>query len=164
MKKAFFLLFFLAFGLNSAFSQSEDKPVEIEKALLKKYLSYDNRSISPKQVCQIVEDVPEAYRHAQIGYDLRIARNTCFIISGANLVGYICCRFLPQPYDVKLCRITGVTCLGSLVLGVTFGAISNSHSAKAAQIYNATIGETAYNKVNLGFGFTPNGIGLTLSF
>ena len=169
MKKVFFLLLFLAAGINVTFSQTENKPIEIEKSLLKTYLYQDTcrTAVTPKMLCEIVAGVPEAQRDAQIARGFRIARNSCFIASGANLTFCVVSRYLTSRYSsfyLARIRISGIACVGFLATGCIFGAISNSHATKAANIYNAKIGETAHNDVSLDFGLTPNGIGLTLCF
>lgn len=169
MKKVFFLLLFLAAGINATFSQTENKPIEIEKSLLKTYLYQDTcrTVVTPKMLCEIVAGVPEAQRDAQIARGFRIARNSCFILSGASLTYFIVSTYLPKhnytSYRISK-NISGIVCVGSLAAGCVFGAISNGHTTKAANIYNAKIGETAHNNVSLDFGLTPNGIGLTLCF
>lgn len=169
MRKTILLLLFLATGIATAFSQAESMPIEIDRSTFRSYLYQDcgRITVTPERLCEIVKDVPEAQHDAKVAKNFAKARNNCYYITGASILTYLAARYLPwdnrTTYLLRL-QVCEVVCVGSLVASCVLGPISNHHATKAAKIYNAKIGETSYNDVNLDFGFTPGGVGMTLSF
>lgn len=161
MKKLLLVFAVLFIGLSSINAQSSNEPIVIEKTFLgRKYYQGDKaiRRISDlKDIVANDELALKEMKKADVanGFSLVLSVVGGFAV-GWELGCWIYDRFNPYVFGVGA---------GVAAVGIGLSALTNSHVKKGVMIYNENLGKTSCgDPIQLDFGLTPGGVGLTLSF
>ena len=163
MKKAFLLLLFLTSCLTSVFSQTENDSILSKKVFLGyKYYTKDI-NLNSKQVREIVSNDGDTEKQLKLAEIDDVCSNAFCYVGGFTL-GYTITTSIIDGTFLKPYYYVCAFGLGCIITGGFFAKLSDNHIMNAVNIYNAKIGGTALNNVELSFGLNPGGIGFTLSF
>lgn len=161
MKKLLLVFVFLFIGLSAINAQSSNEPIVIEKGFLgHKYYHGDkivNRIGDMKAIVANDEWALKEVKKASVtsGFSTALASIGGFAM-GWELGNLIFGRFNPYVFA------GGV---GVAAIGIGLSVLADSQLKKGATIYNENLGKNSNgDSVQLDFGLTPGGIGLTLSF
>ena len=160
MKKVFLTLIALLFvGLASAFAQTANDTIAMEK---NKYYYHGLQIESMRQMKSLVANDELALKEVK---KAAVTSGFSYVLSycggfalGYELGSYLFGNFSPNPYVLA----GGVALAG---VGIGLGFLADSQLQKGVAIYNANLGATSYGgSIQVDFGLTPGGVGLTLSF
>lgn len=156
-------MLFMAWGVASVFSQVSNDSIYVEKAVGGYNFVKSGISLTLNQIYDLLENDPETK------HDVRLAKTDEAFIQffgyvGGFSVGYALSDMLFGRGNNKIDLIVVGSGLGSIAVSFLFSKAASNHLLNATNIYNTHLGKTPNNDVSLNFGFTPNGVGLTLSF
>ena len=164
MKKITVLfLMLMVFGLSAAFAQANNDTIVMVKAFGGHKFEKSGVDLTINQMRDIVKDYPDALKEMRLAKTNEVI-DYVFAYSGGFCIGWALGSAITG-YGEETSLYTAGIGIGLVAIGFGFGALADGHAVKAATIYNAHLGDKSKAEcVNLGFGFTPSGIGLTLRF
>ena len=161
MKKLLLLFALLFIGLSSINAQSSNEPIVIEKGFLAhKYYHGDKIVKRMSDMKAIVANDEWALKEVQKAsvtnvFSIALASVGGFAI-GWELANWAFDRFNPYVFA------GGV---GVAAIGIGLSVLADKQLKNGATIYNENLGKNSNgDSVQLDFGLTPGGVGLTLSF
>ena len=158
MKKVFlFLVAMLFVGFASAFAQSVNDSITVEK---NKFYYHGMQIESMSQMKSLLANDELALKEAK---KAGVANGFAYVFAycGGFALGWEIVDLIKG--DLNPYILAGGVGLTAAGFGLSY--LANSHLKKGVAIYNGNLGATSYgNNVNLDFGLVPGGVGLTLSF
>ncbi len=163
--KKFTLLFLMlmAFGVSASFAQTNNDSISIVKVFGGHKFEKSGIELTMNQISGIVDANPDARRQMRLANTDEIF-SSAFAYSGGFCLGFALAEVIMGKADEATLILSGIG-VGMAAIGIGLGSLADSHVVKAANIYNMHLGDKSNHEgANLSFGFTPGGIGLTLSF
>ena len=163
--KKFTLLFLMlmAFGVSASFAQSNNDSISMVKVLGGHKFEKSGIQLSVNQIRGIVDADRDAKKQMQLAKTDEVF-SYIFSYIGGFCIGYAIGDAITGHADTSTAYLAGIG-VGGVAIGLGFSSLADRHVVKAANIYNMHLGNQSNNEgADLGFGFTPGGIGLTLSF
>ncbi len=150
------LLGLLLTTIVAASAQNTSDSIEVRK----KSFFQNGKLLSPNQLLDITRPVPAAYaemKAAKSNYNVA----TVLGFTGGFLIGW--------PIGTAIAGgdpewvMAGI---GAGLVGISIPLLSayNKRSQKAVDIYNSTLKQTGYNRIDLKLGLTCNGLGIRMTF
>lgn len=144
---------------SNLFAQNQSDSIEVKKRLGTVFIQ-NGRYLTPRQLLDITESNPEAYKEMKIAktnYDV----GTVFGFAGGFLVGW--------PVGTAIAggkpnwTLAGIGA-GLIVVSIPFSSAYTKHAKNAVNIYNNGIRQTGMKNFDLKLGLASNGIGLKITF
>lgn len=140
-------------------AQNASDSIEVKKGRGTSYLQ-GGKVLTPKQLLDITQPVPEA--HAE----MKVAKSNYNV---ATVLGFAGGFLIGWPLGTAIAGgdpewvMAGI---GAGLVGISIPLLSayNKRSQKAVDIYNSTLQQTGYNRMDLKLGVTCNGLGLRMTF
>lgn len=152
------LLGFLFIFQGELLAQQNQRP--IEKTHKKGVYKYNNTRLSPKQLMELTESNPVAYRQmkkAKSHYDLA----TIFGTIGGGVVGWaIGSSISGKDFNFGLLTVGGIFIACSIPFIIDY----KNRSKIAVEHYNSRLNMSEYKTIDYKLAFTGNGLGLVVSF
>ncbi|WP_207431493.1 hypothetical protein [Sabulibacter ruber] len=141
------------------FAQSVSDTIEVKKGFSTVFRQ-NGRNLTPKQLLDITQSNPEAYK------EMKIAKGKAGV---ANVLGYAGGFLVGWPIGAAIgggepnWALAGIGA-GLIGVAIPFATSFSKHTQNAARIYNSGLTQTGMNHFDLKLGFTGNGLGLNLKF
>ncbi len=152
------LLGFLSIFNGQLLAQQNQRPIEITHK--KGVYKYNNTRLSPKQLLELTESNPVAYRQmkkAKNHYDLAIIFGTI----GGGVVGWaIGSSVSGKELSYGLLTVGGIFIACSIPFIIDY----KNRSKIAVEHYNSRLNMSDYKPIDYKLAFTGNGLGLVVSF
>ena len=152
------LLVFLFIFQGELLAQQNQRPIEITHK--KGVYKYNNSKLSPKQLMELTESNPAAYRQmkkAKNHYDLA----TIFGTIGGGVVGWaIGSSISGNELSFDLLTVGGIFIACSIPFIIDY----KNRSKIAVEHYNSRLNMSEYKTIGYRLAFTGNGLGLVVSF
>ena len=147
----------LIVGLASTYSQNADDTIVVDG---NKFYYHGMRIESMRQMKSIVANDVDALKEVKKASAIVIVADVIGYIGGFA-VGYEVAGLFFDNFNPYILG-AGLAVAGAGI-GISFAA--NKHLKKGAAIYNANLGKTSYGgEIELQFGLSPGGAGITLRF
>ncbi|MCQ2320274.1 MAG: hypothetical protein MJZ91_02945 [Bacteroidales bacterium] len=158
------LLAALLLSFSSVWAQDSDNTMEVRKNVTTYSITRNGRELSAKDIKYIVAQDPEAFYIAKKASNRKTTARA-MAIPGAVLMAGGVVGLLSDNVNSSFVSVSLVSGLALCVGSIPFAYNAKKQAAKAVNIYNENLKSTSYwDNAELNFGFTGNGIGLTLSF
>jgi hypothetical protein len=151
------LVAMLIVGLASTYAQHADDTIAVNGS---KFYYHGMRIESIRQMKSIVANDADALKEVKKANATNIAANVLAYVGGFALGYEVAGLFFDNfnPYILG----AGVAVAG---LGIGLSFVANNQIKKGVSIYNANLGKTSYGgEIELQFGLSPGGAGITLNF
>ena len=162
MKKSVLFLLFMALGIASAFSQTSNDSIYVEKAFGGHKFIKSGVALTNDQLCEILREDPDTQQELKKS-KVNNGFGQAFACIGGFGIGYSVTSMILRGAEERY-LIMGGASIGIAALAFVFVSASDKNMVNATSIYNANLGKTAGGDVSLNFGLTQSGVGLTLSF
>jgi hypothetical protein len=156
MKREIIISFILFIAYSNAHAQSENDTILMVK---NKYI-IDGKVLRPNQMLELMKNYPDAYnsmKKAKSNYNGAMA---CAYIGGF-CVGYPLGQALAGGDPAWVMAGIGA---GLIILCIPLNNAYNTNAKAAVKLYNSQLHQTGMREIELYFGLTANGIGMTCRF
>ncbi len=158
MRKILFIGILL-FTIVNSFGQNTKDSIEIRSGFSTTFRQ-NGKLLTPKQMLDVTllnSQAHEEMVYAKTNYDI----GSVFAACGGFLIGWPCGTYLGGGKPNWNLALGGASlCL----LTIPFNSAYIRHAKNAAIIYNSGLKRTSFNSINIQYGFTSEGIGITLKF
>lgn len=153
----------MAFGVSASFAQTNSDSISIVKVFGGHKFEKSGIELTMNQISGIVDANPDARRQMRLA-DTDEVFSCIFCYTGGFCIGWALGEAITGRANASTAYLAGIG-VGVAAIGIGFSSLADGHVVKAANIYNMHLGDQSTNEgADLSFGFTPGGIGLTLSF
>ena len=158
MKKTI-LISLLLFSILNSFAQNSRDSIEIRNGFGTTFRQ-NGKLLSEKQLESIVQSNKEASKEMKIA-KINYTAGNVFSFCGGLCIGWPIGTYLGGKKPDWNIAFAGV---GLLIVSFPFSINYTLHAKNAANIYNNGLKLTSFNSVNIIYGLTNNGLGITLKF
>lgn len=161
---------------SSVILLSQQGPIEVQKQGLKKNYVQEGTVLSPKQLASTLKSYPESSEPYKISNTTGIVGSALLGVSalylGAGQLYYSIKEIQAindndlaaiNEYEEKSLRVLVVGAVG-VIVSVPFVIISSSSMKKSLNIYNSQFNGSFIDDLQIDFGITQGGIGITATF
>jgi hypothetical protein len=158
VKKAIIISVFLLSYFQLC-AQSQSDSIEVRRGLGAVF-SQNGKKLTPRQLLDITQANPEAYKEMKIAKSNYGVGNV-FGFAGGLMVGWTLGTAMGggQPNWT----VAGVGA-GLIGVSIPFSVAYTRHAKNAVRIYNDGLKQTGMNQVDLRLGMTGTGVGLRMAF
>lgn len=153
----FYIFFLLIFGRLSA--QEKPDTIRVEKSFGTVFI-WKGERLTSRQMMDITKSDPEAYQ------EMKTAKSN---EAGASIFGFTGGFLIGWPLGTAIAggepnwTLAGIGA-GLVLIAIPFSSAYTKHATKAVRIYNRTIRQSGYQRPQIRFGPSMNGIGFTCTF
>jgi len=163
MKNVYLIAFVFGFLFLSSFqssAQNQSDSIYIKKQLGTIFLQ-NGKALTPSQLMEVTKNNPEAYKEMKIAKSNSSA-SMVFAAIGGGLMGWPVGTMLGGGDPNWLLALAGVGVL--VAVSIPFSVSYTKHATKGMEIYNSGVIQAPPKEVSMHFGFTGNGLGLSVNF
>ena len=155
-----FYLIFLVLNvcIGAAMAQQADRKIVLKPSFGGLQFERDGETLSPAQVQQLLEPMPEAFQEMK---KARESKTASTIIGGAGgfLFGYsIGAALAGGEANRTMAGIGG----GLMLISIPYSLIFRHRATNAVEMYNADASLQSKGSIQFRFGVTPSGFGMVL--
>lgn len=163
MERIVLLLALVIMGITSSFAQNQDTVV-LSKIGTKLTYTCNGEALTEKQFLNKTRLYPDAYKEMQ-RYRTNKTFGSIFSYTGAFIIGYSLGGAISakNSQDDAIWVIAGAGAT-LIALGIPFYIATPKRRKSAIKLYNNHILHDTAQRVELGFGLTNYGIGLSMKF
>lgn len=158
MKKTLFLLI-IVISAFMAKAQNVSDTIQIEKRHGTVFIQ-NSTPLSPAKLTQLARPYPMAHSEMKKA-QANLFAGTFFSYLGGFMIGYPIGTAIGGGEPVWAMAAVGAGCI---VIAIPFSSGYTRHAKNAVQIINGELKQDAVSQIELKFGATQNGLGLTLKF
>jgi len=158
MRKILFIGILL-FTIVNSFAQNSKDSIEIRSGFSTTFRQ-NGKLLTPKQMLDVTllnSQAHEEMVYAKTNLDV----GNVFAFCGGFCLGWPVGTYLGGGKPNWNIALAG---LGFIVFSIPFSSAYIRHAKNAAIIYNSGLKRTSFNSINIQYGLTSDGIGITLKF